>query len=76
MSTLLESPGTLHKSFVAELSAEQIRRLTSAELVNVIRTVHPAFLSRDMLRRLENRDRDELERLAHLCGRCCRRQGY
>jgi len=76
MSTILESPGTLQKSFVAELSAEQIRRMTRAELVNVIRAVHPAFLSRGMLRRIENRDREELERLAHLCRRCCRQQGY
>jgi len=64
------------KRQIAELSAGQIERLQRPELVQIIRTVHPGFLTHEMLRRIENRERGELQQLVYLCRRCCRQQGY
>jgi len=64
------------KRQIAELSAGQIERLQRPELVQIIRTVHPGFLTHEMLRRIENRERSELQKLVYLCRRCCRQQGY
>jgi hypothetical protein len=76
MSTAIKSPTAFDRKLIGELSASQIEQMTCAELAHVIRAVHPALLTRGMLYRLENRDREELMRLAYLCRRCCRQQRY
>lgn len=65
---------SLDRPHIAELSARQIRRMSSGEIIDAIRTA-------DMLHfcdagRLEFLDRTVLERLMFLTRRCCRNQGY
>jgi len=62
----------LEKSDIAELSATAINKMTSDELVRMIRIANlPALLRPDLDRHLPFYDHTVLTRLAHLARRCC-----
>lgn len=62
----------LDKAIVAELTAEQIVRMTCDELVRVILVADMALLQPEARAKLKFYDRETLQRLAFLARRCCR----
>jgi hypothetical protein len=66
----------LSKTQIAELSAQQISRMETPELVSLITSTQPYVVAPDLVHRLSYYDRSTLERLAHLARRSCQRAGY
>lgn len=61
----------LDEEAVAELSSLTISQMTVAELTRVVKAARLPLLSATCVEHLEFRDRENLERLAHLARRCC-----
>tara|TARA_R110002095_G_scaffold111981_1_gene97820 strand:- start:8082 stop:8360 length:279 start_codon:yes stop_codon:yes gene_type:complete len=64
----------LDYTLIADLSNEQVRRMTREELARVIQAAHPTVLSEDCRQRLLYFDRGTLERLAFLARYSCQNQ--
>jgi len=66
----------LDKATIAELTPDDICRMTRSELVRVIRSAGMPLPREKDFEQLELHDRETLQRLVYLTRRCCRNQGY
>jgi hypothetical protein len=64
------------KADVARLSPSEISRMSSRELIRVLRGSELPLLEGRPGDRLRSLDRDTLEGLVYVARRCCRNQGY
>lgn len=71
-----EVAAELSKADIAELSPNQISRMTNDELAAVVHTVRMSFMPANSFDHLQFMDREALIRLVFLARRTCRNQGY